>query len=145
MRQGFSCSQAVLAVMGPERGLDRETALRVAGALGAGINGPCGAVSGALMAIGLEHGRVSAEDSKSKRRCYDLGSEFVRRFRKAEGAIACRDLLGYDLSKPGGAAKARASGLFRTLCPRLVATAVEVVEALLIERPGPHAASAGTE
>ncbi len=36
-KEGFSCSQAVLSTYGAQFGLDRETALRVAGALGGGM------------------------------------------------------------------------------------------------------------
>ena len=141
-RDGFSCSQAVLAAMGARRGLDRELALRLASALGGGMSrsgDTCGAVSGALMAIGLEHGRVSVDDREAKGRCYDVGEEFLRRFRAREGATTCRDLLGYDLSKPDEGEKARQEGLFASVCPRLVVTAAEVAEKLLAERPGPFA------
>ena len=58
--KGFSCSQAVFASLSSEYGVDSDTAKKIAGAFGGGIasNGElCGAVSGALMAIGLKHGR----------------------------------------------------------------------------------------
>jgi hypothetical protein len=35
-REGFSCSQAILSTWGGEFGLERETALRAAAALGVG-------------------------------------------------------------------------------------------------------------
>ncbi len=140
--QGFSCSQSVLAPLAESRGVDTELALRISAAFGGGMarsGGTCGAVSGAVMAIGLEHGRISADDLEAKSRCYDVGEEYLKRFRAREGATACRDLLGYDLSKPEDARQAREEGLFSSLCPRLVATAVELAEQLLGERPGPFA------
>jgi len=45
-------------VYGGRSGLDRETALKVAGAFGAGMartGGTCGSVTGALMVIGLKY------------------------------------------------------------------------------------------
>ena len=140
--QGFSCSQSACAALAESRGVDTQLALRISAAFGGGMarsGETCGAISGALMAIGLEHGRVSIEDLESKRRCYDVGQEFLRRFKEREGATACRDLLGYDLSKPGQEQAAREAGLFASLCPRLTAVAVELAEQLLAERPGPHA------
>ena len=55
--EGFNCSQAVVSAFAPELGLDRETALRVAAAFGGGMGRTgetCGAVSGALMVIGMQ-------------------------------------------------------------------------------------------
>jgi hypothetical protein len=37
-KQGYSCSQAVLAAFAEEFGMDRTTALRVAGGFGCGTN-----------------------------------------------------------------------------------------------------------
>ena len=52
--ENFNCAQSVLATCGPELGLDRERALRVAGMFGGGMGhmgGACGAVTGALTSI----------------------------------------------------------------------------------------------
>ena len=55
--EGFSCSQSVLAAFAPELGLDADAALRVSAAFGGGMGrtgGTCGAVTGALMVLGLQ-------------------------------------------------------------------------------------------
>jgi hypothetical protein len=44
--EGYSCAQALLAAYGPDHGLDRDLALRLASPLGGGLSrtdGPCGA------------------------------------------------------------------------------------------------------
>ena len=54
--EGFSCSQSVLAAFAPELGLDADAALRVSAAFGGGmgrLGDTCGAVTGALMVLGL--------------------------------------------------------------------------------------------
>ena len=56
-KTGFNCAQSVLAAFGPELGLSCEQCLRMACAFGGGIARQgriCGAVSGALMVIGLK-------------------------------------------------------------------------------------------
>ena len=60
---GFSddldCAQALVSTYGPELGLDRETAIKVADAFTGGIGRTgetCGAVTGALMVLGLKYG-----------------------------------------------------------------------------------------
>ena len=54
--KGLNCSQAIVATYGPPLGLERDSALKVAAAFGGGmghLGRTCGAISGALMVIGL--------------------------------------------------------------------------------------------
>jgi C_GCAxxG_C_C family probable redox protein len=111
--------------------LDRKAALQVAGAFGAGIartGQTCGAVTGALMVIGLEHGQTRGEDKPAKEKTYALAREFLERFQVQNGATLCRELLGCDIGIPEGLQAARDKGLFDSLCPRLVASAVEILQ-----------------
>jgi C_GCAxxG_C_C family probable redox protein len=131
--ENFNCAQSVIATCGPEFGLDRETALRVAGGFGGGmgrLGEVCGAVTGAFMVIGLKHGKIRPEDDedKTKKKAYALVYEFADRFRARHGPILCRELLGCDISTPEGRAQAKEKGLFNDLCPRLVRSAVEILE-----------------
>jgi C_GCAxxG_C_C family probable redox protein len=132
--EGFSCSQAVLSALAPDLGLDRETALRVAGAFGAGIartGQTCGSVSGALMVLGLEHSQTQAEDKQAKEEMYALAREFIKRFEARNDSILCRELLGNDIGSPEEMQLIKEKGLFTSLCPKLVRDAVEIVEQLL--------------
>lgn len=131
--EGFSCAQAVLSSYGPQFGLDRKTALRVAGAFGGGIahmGQTCGVVTGALMVIGLQHGKTQAEDDETKERCYNLAREFVKRFKARNRSITCKELLGLDISIAEEKLLAQEQDLFNTLCPRLVQDAAEIIEQL---------------
>jgi C_GCAxxG_C_C family probable redox protein len=124
----------VLSGFGEELGLDREQALRVAGAFGGGMarmGEQCGAVTGAFMVIGLKYGKVKAGDEAARERTYGLAREFVTRFSARHGSIRCRELLGYDLSDPEERKGAHQKGLFDTLCPQLVRDATEILEELL--------------
>jgi C_GCAxxG_C_C family probable redox protein len=126
-RQGFSCSQSVLAACGGDFGLEPEVALRVAGAFGGGLartGGPCGALSGALMVVGLKYGKVRVDDLTAKDRTYAVAREFVDGFVAQHGSMLCRELLGYDLSIPEQRQAAHDLGLLTSLCPLLVRSAV---------------------
>jgi C_GCAxxG_C_C family probable redox protein len=115
-------------------GLERELALRVAGAFGGGMarmDRTCGAVTGALMVIGLKYGMKQAKDEAARDKTYKLAQEFAARFKGRHKSIVCSELLGYDLSKPEERKAAYEQGLFTTLCPQLVRDAVEIVEQLL--------------
>jgi C_GCAxxG_C_C family probable redox protein len=94
----------------------------------------CGAVTGALMVIGLRYGRTEAEDDETKERCYHLAREFVEQFRARNGSITCEELLGHDIGIAEERERAREKGLFDTLCPGLVRDAAEIVESIIAAR-----------
>src|SRR5512141_3659 len=103
--QGFSCGQAVLAGHAARFGLEREAALRLACAFGGGVartGSTCGAVNGALLAIGLAHGRTRIEDVAARDRTYEHSRAFHATFRKEHGSEVCRELLGVDIGTPEG-------------------------------------------
>ena len=133
-KEGFSCSQAMLSTYGLEFGLDRETALKVAGAFGGGMGRmgeTCGAVTGAFMVLGLKYGNTRAEDMEAKKNTYSLVKEFVNRFKSRNSSIVCRELLNCDISTPDGMELAKEKNLFTTLCPKLVLDAAEIIEQIL--------------
>jgi C_GCAxxG_C_C family probable redox protein len=136
MEQGFNCAQAVLGAFAADFGLDQETAMRLASPFGGGMGrtaGICGAVSGALMVLGLRYGMARPEDRQAKEQAYRLAAAFIDRFEASQGSVACRQLLGRDISTPQGLSQAREEGLFASTCPALVRTAAELVSALLDE------------
>jgi C_GCAxxG_C_C family probable redox protein len=133
-QEGFSCSQAILATFAPQFGLDRDLALKVSGAFGAGMGRmgeTCGAVTGAFMVIGLLHGRTKAEDQETKEKAYALVAELADQFRRRNGSLACRELLGCDLGTPEGQQYAHDQGLAATRCAKFVRDAAEIVERML--------------
>jgi len=138
-QSGFSCAQAILATYGPELGMDRETALKVAGGFGSGMGrmaGTCGAVTGAYMVIGLLHGMTKADDQQQKERSYEVVRRFAEMFRRRHGSLECRELMGVDVSRPEGLAAARQRNIFRTVCPGYVRGAAEILEEILAESGG---------
>jgi C_GCAxxG_C_C family probable redox protein len=131
---GFSCAQAVLFALGPELGLDEKIALKVSGAFGGGMAHmaeTCGAVTGAFMVIGLKYGMTESGNQDDKDKTYETVHEFVRRFKERNGSIICRDLLGVDLSKPGGDDQASAQNLYEEKCTNYVRDAVEILNDIL--------------
>jgi C_GCAxxG_C_C family probable redox protein len=133
-REGFSCSQAILSIYGPEFGLARETALKAGAALGAGmgrLGEACGAVTGAMIVIGLKYGHTEAKDKETKTKTYDRVRDYGERFRALHGSLLCRELLGCDLGTAEGMETARQKGYFTELCPRFVREAAEILEDVL--------------
>jgi C_GCAxxG_C_C family probable redox protein len=93
-----SCSQAIFATFGPymgEKGVDINICMKIASAFGGGINltgNVCGALTGALMAIGLEFGDGSPMNPK----VVEVSNRLLEEFRALNGSILCRDLIQYD-------------------------------------------------
>ncbi len=133
-KKGFNCSQSVLSVFGPDFGLDAGTAYRVACAFGGGLAGSgetCGAVTGALMVLGLKYGMTDFRNQQAKEETYEYAKSFLREFASRHKFTRCRDLLGRDIDTPEMRAQAKAAGLFETLCPAFVRDAVQIVETLI--------------
>lgn len=125
----FNCAQAVFGPYAKKMGLDEGLAFRLATPFGGGMghNGQvCGAVCGALLAIGLERG-IEAYDAEKKEACYALAREFQNRFVELHGDLTCPGLLGLDISDPEQLEEARQEDLFHTLCPVFVADAARIV------------------
>jgi len=129
-REGFSCSQAVLMAFAPGLGMDERQAALVASAFGGGVarhGWTCGALTGALMAVGLHAGHASAQDTATKDELYARVQALVVRFEDRHGATACRQLTGADMLDPAARQAAADRGVFKTLCPQLVHTAATLV------------------
>lgn len=132
--EAFSCSQAVFAAFAPEMGLDRETALKAAGAFGGGMGrmgDTCGAVTGAFMLIGLKYGQTKAGDGNAKDRTYQLVREFVERFKERNRSIVCRELLGVHIGTPEGSQAFKEKGLKNAVCMKVVRDAAEIIGEIL--------------
>ncbi len=125
---GYLCSQAVPAAYSEKYGLTEEQALKLGTCLGMGMrkNEVCGACTGTLMVLGLAH-----DDPKSRTPAYARGEQFLNTFREANGSWLCNDLLGCDVRTPEGVRYARDHHLFTEFCPKMVASAVEILEKIL--------------
>jgi C_GCAxxG_C_C family probable redox protein len=132
--RGCNCAQAVSSVFARDAGIPEEVVLRAATGFGGGVGhtgGACGAVSGAVLAIGLLFGSTGPEEKAAKDKTYAVTREFTARFTQKHGTVSCTELLGCDPSTDEGLSRAREQNLTRTLCPRYIRDAVEILEGLL--------------
>ncbi len=133
-KEGFSCSQAVLAAYGDRLGVEREIALRIAAGFGGGMGRmahTCGAVTGAFMLIGLKYGSIDPKDRQAKEKAQAVVREFANRFISRNDFLLCRELLGCDISTPEGAQLAKEKKLFATICPKYVRDAAEIIDEMI--------------
>jgi C_GCAxxG_C_C family probable redox protein len=128
----FNCAQSVFAACGPYEGLSEATCLMLAGPFGGGMGRmgeACGAVTGALMAIGMRHGQQMAVDPVQARGpLYERVAAFMIAFQERHGNLTCRELTGCDLRTPEGQQEFKTRDLHHTFCRNLVAGAVALLE-----------------
>ena len=135
--EGYNCAQAAFCAFGDDTGMDREAAARLASSFGGGmgrLREVCGAVSGALLALGVLRGYADPADPQAKKDHYRLVQEFARRFREKNGAIVCRELLSGVQTTPGGEPEPRTPEFYKKRpCPALIRQAAEIADEILRE------------
>jgi len=132
-KEGFSCAPAVLAAYSEKFGLERDKALKIATGFGGGMHlgQTCGAVTGAIMVIGLKYGKTKADDNKAKEKTFEITKRFADKFRARYGSIECKALLCCDITTPEGLQEAKDKNLFTTICAEYVGTAAEILDEIL--------------
>ncbi len=133
-QNGFNCSQTVLSAFAEDYDLDLEVSLKLACGFGGGIGrtaGTCGAVTGAVMVLGLVYCEPDQLAPATKARVYALVQGFIREFTERHRTTSCRELLECDIDTAGGYLDAQERGLFQSRCPNYVKDAVEILEEML--------------
>jgi len=127
-KSGFNCSQAVLGTFCGQFGVDHQLLMKLACGFGGGLRcgEVCGAVSGAVMVVGLKYGQYAASDKDSKKKCYEVTSKFMEEYLKRKGTVLCREILGYDVRNTE--ARSRLPERQKDACPKAIETAVLILE-----------------
>ncbi|MDR3724709.1 MAG: C-GCAxxG-C-C family protein [Terracidiphilus sp.] len=126
-KSGRNCAQSVYAASGSGSTMSEEQRLAVAVAFGGGMGrtgGTCGALTGALMALGERKSVLLAEDATAGRdAAYADAKELIEEFQAAHGAIDCRELTGCRLDTKEGHDAFAAGNVRDKVCMGLVAFA----------------------
>jgi len=134
---GFNCAESVLLGVTGALGCVGDGVPMVATGFGGGVarrGEICGAVTGAVMAIGLCRGRSRAEDLDARDRTYAAVDGLLSRFSERHGSLTCRELIGCDLSTVEGRNRAAELRTHQDVCPKFVASAAALaVEAITPE------------
>jgi len=131
----FNCAQSVFTSFGPELGLSEDECLRIATAFGAGMGKQqhvCGAVSGALMVLGLKFGKAFNDPEQKKEETYQKAEDFLKEFESKNGSIHCKQLLqGLNMNDEKELQKINQLGLFQNSCESYIKQAVELTDLLI--------------
>jgi C_GCAxxG_C_C family probable redox protein len=126
-----SCCSGVLGAYAGEFGLDDGHVAGLGRGMAGGIGGlgnVCGAVSGAILVIGLKTtSEENLQDMDAGFETMAKAREFVDRFEKLHSSIQCRELIGHDISSREKSEIAMKEGAFAN-CPGYVASAATILD-----------------
>ena len=89
----------------------------------------CGAVSGAMLVLGMAEGEGSDSDHGKKAELYKKGQAFAEAFRAEMGSIVCRELLGLPDGKDDAVPEKRTDAYYKKRpCAEIVRLAAEELE-----------------
>ncbi len=134
-KQGFHCSQCVLWHSAETLGLDKDLAVKMSGGLGGGCfaGGTCGAVTGAVITLGLKYGFNTPGAAAENAALIDKVHEFEERYIAKYGSIECKEQLGgMSFAVPEEAARIMTEG-FVAECPARCAYACEILDDMIEE------------
>ncbi len=126
----YNCAQAVFRTILEEKELYFDQAPNVAAGFGGGISRRgelCGALTGAIMAIGVIQGQKFVDPGEHKNQTYKSVGEFIEKFNVIHGTPICNELVGYDIRDPEARKIASDKGVFSTICPKFVEDAVKII------------------
>ncbi len=127
--KGYKCSQVVLEAFCNEFDLNPDIARKITIPLagGSGIGGLCGAVSGALLVIGLKYGFTNPGDPVKTRIVIEKNREFVEKFKAIHSEINCNKLINLDVFSEKGAQEFVENNIKEIVCSKFVGDAVEIL------------------
>lgn len=134
--EGYNCAQSVVLAFSDEYTIDKETMLMLSSTFGGGMGRmreACGAVSGAIIILGLKRGYSEKNAYDQKMKSYSHVQEFGRRFKEMNGSIVCRELLGLDKDSPLSPVPTKRTDEFyqKRPCPELIKISADILADML--------------
>lgn len=132
--KGIDCSQVVAGEFGKETGYDKDTLRKMSACFGGGMmcGETCGAVTGALLVLGLKYGHCREDGTNQKAIMQAKVVEFKERYAKKYPSTMCGELLKHDISKPGEMEKVLEEGTMFSYCPCIVEDVIEILNEMII-------------
>lgn len=129
---GQHCSQVTFAYAAKKLGFDEKTARKIAAGFGGGMfNGErCGAVTGALMGLGLAYGHSCKEDKPDEAKLHEKRVALENKFKERYGSLLCADIIGANIGTEEGMKRFKEENLAKD-CPTLTAFVCELLDELI--------------
>jgi C_GCAxxG_C_C family probable redox protein len=128
---GFNCAQSVLKAFSDDLGINEIQAINMASGFGAGmgrLQKTCGAVTGAVMVIGLSN-NLSIQLAENRNDLTNqMIQDFENQFIKKHGTTQCKELIACDLNTEDGQNKFREQNIKEHICSKCIQSAVTILE-----------------
>lgn len=121
--EGFLCSESVCLALSKTLEVKSDLIPRIATGFGAGIGRHgeiCGALSGAILGLGLQFGRNHPSETPEGESPYEYSHTMMNLFITRFGHIRCKDILGLDISSEEGLQKYREVKLWESKCRDII-------------------------
>ena len=130
-KEGYNCSQSVVAAFADQYGFTHEQALRMSASFGGGIGRmreTCGAACGMFILAGLETGCTDAADRQGKAYNYAFVQRLAEEFKRENGSLICAELLGLRERKPQSSMPEERTDTYymKRPCVKMVETAAKI-------------------
>jgi C_GCAxxG_C_C family probable redox protein len=136
-KSGLLCAESVALAIAKAHGIESDVLPKAATAFCSGMArtcGPCGALTGAVLGVGLVLGRSSSAESIEA--CYLATRRLIQMFETEFGSRDCYTLLdGCDLNTPAGQAEFKEKK-FGYRCLQFTGGAAEMAESVISARDG---------
>lgn len=133
---GYNCAQSVFCAFCEDFGIDFKTGLKMTSSMGGGmgrLREVCGAVSSMFLIAGLKFGYIENNNDEIKAKHYKLIQDLAEEFKKENGSIICRELLGED--KNGFIPEKRTNEYYKKRpCTEFIKFAAKLTEKILSEK-----------
>lgn len=133
-KEGLNCSQAVAVAFCKEMNISEEMAKRLSFGFGGGM-GRMREVCGTVSAMTLVISAIYTNDDKAQ--IYERIQEVANEFKKQNGSIICRELLGLSIKGADSPVpEARTDDYYKKRpCSKLAAMAADILEQYIKTNP----------
>ena len=133
---GYNCTMAVMRALMELAGRDATELLPLAAPFGAGIARAgltCGALTGAVLALGLLKAPRAYEDHDAKEESYRLCAPVVKGFAEGMGSALCAEITGVDIASKEGRRRFVEEGTLEKKCVPAVELAARLGAEILLQ------------
>ena len=134
---GYNCAQAVFCAFADELGIYQQTARAISACFGGGLGRQrevCGAVSAMCMALSVKYAPQDPTNHADKAAFYAQIQEVCNRFKKENGSIICRELLGLAAGPSAPTPDKRTADYYQhRACADKVKSAAEILEKYFLD------------
>lgn len=133
--KGYNCTQAVTVAFSDVFGLEEDKLARISGGFGGGMGRMrevCGTFSGIVMILSEVYGYSEPKNLEAKKALYEKIRASAEQFRKDNGSIICKELLGLEKAEESAEPEARTPEYYRKRpCPMLCKYAADLAEKII--------------